>query len=467
MRLLALLAMAGAVSAYGVTAHAQAAATTSEGGYEVRKWQTVARAPHGSVGRKTTDHETRVGNTPETDGNSSNFVMTIGGFAKKCPTAEGIVAGEFEYSLTVDEVNTDEGETQRTHYAKRIVAGLEGQVRDDATIDFIDVNAEFTRGDGTPPQRVRTRFTPGRAGEPDMAAMRSAVEMTADLSIAIVMWMAAPIYREALLEWTKMNECVEFSFDPPSEERSLGPNESAEIRTELKTKDGKFPVGGAKMQANALQGIGNLAPHQGETRVDAPFTFAYTASPNPRPGHGFDVATFSRAGAAGAKWKIGDGLVKFTIEHRIWDDPGTPGALVGNALFDGTVRFDVTLAPFPRGPGEFLGKAAVVRQMRVGHVTPRCRGSASQSEDWNIIATVDAATRSLRLDASMYSRGDGVGTWTCVPGGPDDLVVDMASELQPLVVPATIGTPQNFVVNRPDGNHETITITVLASPVTR
>ena len=55
------------------------ATTTNEGGYEVTRDQTVTPAPHGSVGRKTVDTETRTGNTPETDGNSANYVMTFGG----------------------------------------------------------------------------------------------------------------------------------------------------------------------------------------------------------------------------------------------------------------------------------------------------------------------------------------------------------------------------------------------------
>ena len=116
----------GASASLAVAAAAQT--TSSEGGYEVTKSQTVANAPAGYVGRKTTDRETRVGNTPETDGNSSMFVMTVGGFVRECPSAEGLVAGNFEYSLTADDVNADEGETRRTHHVVSLVASLEKMI---------------------------------------------------------------------------------------------------------------------------------------------------------------------------------------------------------------------------------------------------------------------------------------------------------------------------------------------------
>lgn len=132
-RVLVWAAVATVVYASCGTVTAQSA-SSGTAGYEVTRTQTVTNAPFGSVGRKTMDRETRVGNTEGTDGNSFGFVMTIGGFVRKCPDAEGIVPGTFEYSLTVDEVKTGDGGTQRTHYAKSITAKLEGHVRNDATI---------------------------------------------------------------------------------------------------------------------------------------------------------------------------------------------------------------------------------------------------------------------------------------------------------------------------------------------
>ena len=293
-----------------VIAQAQVPATgANEGGYTITRKQTVTNAPPGSVGRKTTDTETRVGNTKETEGFSRTTVMTVGGFARSCPTAEGIVAGSFEYSLTVDEVKGAGAE--RTHYVRSALATLAGHVGNNAKIEYVDVDAEFTRGvDGTQKDRVHTRFTPGADGSLDMQAMRSAVNQTGDLAISIVIAMAGPVYTAAQVEWWKPNHCVEFSFDPPTGTRALGPNEAADVRTELRTKDGGARVAGAPFEANPLQAVGTVAPRKGETRVDAPLVLTYTATATPKKGNGFDVAAASRAGVAGGEWRITE-LMKF------------------------------------------------------------------------------------------------------------------------------------------------------------
>jgi hypothetical protein len=300
------LALAVLASTYGGTAQAQ----ETQAGYEVSKSQTVQKAPEGYVGRKTTDRETRVGNTPETDGNSTTFVMTLGGFVRRCPTAEGIAAGTYEYSLVSDQVDTDHGETQRSHYVHRMLATLEGHVRDDAKLDHVDLEADFTEarpGAPTQHQHLRTSFRPGEGagGAPNMDDVQHAVEVTANFSVATVIWFASTIYHEALLEWNKEGECVEFAFDPPSESRALGPNATAEVHAVLRTKEEKAAVGGGKFQANSLLGIGTLTPHGGETRADAPSVFRYTATAKPKKGDGFDVGTLSRAGFGSGKWKIG------------------------------------------------------------------------------------------------------------------------------------------------------------------
>jgi hypothetical protein len=288
-----------------VTAAAQS--PSSEGGYEVTKSQTVANAPAGYVGRKTTDRETRIGNTPDTDGNSSAFVMTVGGFVRECPSAEGVVAGNFEYSLTVDDVNTDEGETRRTHNAVSMVARLEGHVRDDAMVEYVTLDGDFTRQrEGSPAeqQHVQRRFTVGAQGQPDLAAMEDAVRATADLSVAVVMWMGSTLYTQAQTHWNMPDTCAEFAFEPSTRTRALGPNQSTTVRVTLRTKEDKTPIAGGNFQANALGGIGTLTPHEGRTESSAPINFRYTASANPTNAHGFDIATKSRAGWAKGEWKI-------------------------------------------------------------------------------------------------------------------------------------------------------------------
>jgi len=299
--------IAAVASTIGIaSAQAQTPAVTSEGGYTVTRTQIVSDVPAGSVGRKTTDTETRVGNTPETKGLSRTSVMTVGGFANSCPSADGIVPGSFEYVLNVDEVT---GATERAHYLRSVVATMAGHVTDEATIEYVDVDAEFTRGvDGTQKDHVRTRFTPGADGSLDMQAMQRAVAQTGDLTIAIVIAMAGPVYTQAQLEWWKPGLCVAFAFDPPTATRALGPNQKVDVRTELRTKAGGVRVAGGPFVANVIDAAGTVAPRQGETKE--PVVITYTAAASPRRGNGFNIAAKSRAGLADGTWRIAE-LVKY------------------------------------------------------------------------------------------------------------------------------------------------------------
>jgi hypothetical protein len=267
-RSLVSLLLIGYALAHSPCAQAQPVATTRENGYEVRRWQTRQRAPLDSVGYKTTDHETREGVTPDTDGNSWNLVMTLGGVVKKCPTANGDVAGSFEYSLTVDEVVTGEGETERTRYRHRLEATLEGHVDDDGKLVDVDIEGDFTRetsGEPTEHKHLpRQSFRPGAGGEPDPAAKRSMVEMTGELAFANAILIAGGFYRDAELAWRKPNECVELTFDPPSDSLALGPGEAAEVRTTLETLADGSTVSGATLHAQGIDGAGMVTPGPGQ-----------------------------------------------------------------------------------------------------------------------------------------------------------------------------------------------------------
>jgi hypothetical protein len=237
---------------------------TSAPGYEVARSQSVQDAPPGSVGRKTTDREHRVGKTDETRGQEVTYVFTIGGFAHRCPNADGIVDGEFEYTLTYDAVTMVDGEPQRTYKARRLYARLKGQVGDDAKLDHVDLDGTYTTEDndaGVAPRStghaVHTTFRLTN-GEPDWGALRSVVEATGEISVAAAVLLVSPVYMAAQNEWGKLNECVELSFDPPSDTRSLGPNESAQVRVGLQTKQGKTPVPWKSDSINAGMGIGSM-----------------------------------------------------------------------------------------------------------------------------------------------------------------------------------------------------------------
>jgi len=294
------------------TALSQAAPTT---GYDVEKSQSVQSAPADSVGRKTTDREHRVGNAEDTLGDEYDYLLTFGGFARRCPTSGGIVSGDFEYTIAYDAAETgDDGAIRREHHVRRLVAQLEGHVGDDARLTYVELTGDFTierSGTAAAPtserRHVETRFTPGPAGEPDMPAMSAAVEMTADIAVASVVLSAGTLYRNAELEWRKLNACVEFSFDPPTDTVELGPNQSRQVRVELKSKKDGASVPWKSDNIGPIRSIGTVAPRRVESADGAPVTLTYTASARPRAGHGIDLATTSRAGFAGEQpWRIVD-----------------------------------------------------------------------------------------------------------------------------------------------------------------
>jgi hypothetical protein len=274
---------AAAVAALGRAPDAAPQGKASPAGYDIDRSQSVQNAPAGRVGRKTTDRERRAGKEKETAGREVNYVLVFGGFARRCPTAEGIVEGDFEYALTYDEVVTAGGTTQQTHQARRLVARLRGHVGDDAKLERVEMEGEFTverSGSAVPPSSerrpVRTSFRPGTSGEPDFEAMRTAVEATADIAVASVVLGAGTLYRQAETEWLKKNACVEFEFDPPTDERRLGPNQQTPVRVGLRTKEGKaYPV---PFQTEHISVIGDVRstffrPSAGEITVDLLYDF--------------------------------------------------------------------------------------------------------------------------------------------------------------------------------------------------
>jgi hypothetical protein len=285
---------------------------TSTPGYDVQRSQSVQTAPVGSVGRKTTDREHRIGNAPDTRGTEATYVLTFGGFARRCPTSAGRVTGDFEYSITYDGTRRgDGGEISREHYARRLVVRLEGQVGDDAKLTYVDMTGDLsiessgtTEAPTSERRPVKTRFTPGPQGEPDVPAMRAAVEMTADIAVASAVLAAGMLYRTAELEWSKLNECVEFTFDPPTDTQQLGPNESRQVRIGLRSREDGAAVPWMSNRIQTIDGVGEVSPKVVEAAAGAPVTLTYTASAQPRRGNGLEVTTQSRAGVANAKWRI-------------------------------------------------------------------------------------------------------------------------------------------------------------------
>ncbi len=444
--------------------------TTNEHGYEVTRSQSVVPAPPSKLGRKTIDRETRTGNTAETDGNSSSITMTLGGFTNRCPMPEGdapvrfVVPGDFEYSIVADTVDTDVVPTARKHYEKRFTARIKAFVKDDLTVSEAEIDGEFSSdidGVRTGPIRIQRRFPIREGGMPDFEALMDAVRVTGDMAAAALMWNASMVIYGAQRDWREPNACAELQFDPPSETRAVTAGETVEVRVKYRTRDAQQPIPRGGWHAEVVQG-GTVAAAEGQVGNDGTFVVRYVArnSSDPKEGDGMLVHAWSAAGIAKDHWKIRTGL-KLAIEHRIGSRRDTPSAKLGMALFDGTVRFELRLEPFPTIPGRFDGETTVTREMVVGHITPKCAGRATQVELWSISAELDSTAGNLRLHVTPINE-HGEGFWVCTMVGRDELSVHVGSEFDyqdVLTMPSRSGSRQQFS-RRGAEFEETLTVTI-------
>src|SRR5512138_3489441 len=108
-----IIVAAAMAAAFGRAPEAASQGKAPPDEYNIDRSQSVQNAPGGYVGRKTTDRERRVGKEKQT-GRVVNYELTFGGFARRCPTAEGIVEGDFEYTLNYVEVVAADGATRET-----------------------------------------------------------------------------------------------------------------------------------------------------------------------------------------------------------------------------------------------------------------------------------------------------------------------------------------------------------------
>lgn len=280
--------------------------------YDVRKSQTPHPAPPGQVGRKTTDTETRTGKTDATRGNERRFRLTMGGFAHRCPSADGFVEGNFEYLLSVAEERNAGGTIQRSVDFRHFQGRLRGEVGDDARLKEIELRGTYTvtrdrpgeAASGSSKEVGPVRFHPYRGGEPDWEAMRRFVESAEDVALGNVILMGGWIYATAELEWTKPNACVELAFEPPTDTRALGAHATADVKIGLRTKGS--PPASAGFRADGIQVLreGSVSPKKAEAKQGEQASVAYTAPAKPRRGDGITLAAVSRAGIAEDKWRI-------------------------------------------------------------------------------------------------------------------------------------------------------------------
>jgi hypothetical protein len=387
--------------------------------------QTVYEAPAGWVGRKTIDNERRVSNSDETRGTQATLTLTFGGFVRACPTADGVVDGHFEYSLT-SEVKTlpEPGQLVR-RYSRHLAATLRGEVGDNARLKQIELFASWsieTREAGTPVSSqtipVRQTFRPSSSGEPDWHAMQSAVASTADTSVAAVILWAGEFYKKAETNWTQPNECVRFAFDPPSDQLSLALNESAPVRVELHTKAGELPVPWETSNVQAIGG-GTVSPRPARAPAGTA-TLTYTASARPRRGHGFELATTSRAGYATGQWRITDNDGRWS---------GTVSWSLTGSLSTTKERFTTTTT--------VTGSGSVTLEAVGGGVLKYTGGSATWNWEWieryssgsymaGVCSRSDTQTRTRTLSSTSSETKGLVAIFDdrggqlvfAVPGGP-------------------------------------------------
>jgi hypothetical protein len=297
-----------------VTAASFAQTPATENGYEVRRSQTVVAVPAHKVGRKTIDRETRTGTTEETDGNSSSFTMTLGGFLDRCPMPEGttpvkfVVAGDFEYSVDVDSVNTDAVPTERKHHEKRMSARIKVFVNDDLSATEGEIDGDFSSlidGVRTGPVRLHKRFQIGAFGVPDFNSLLEAATVTGDMAAAALMWNASTTILESQLTWRKPNECAELEFDPPSETRTVASGETVEVRVKYRTVDGQQPIPRGTWDAAVEQG-GQVPEASGQVKPDGTFVVRYVGrtSGAPQEGDGARIEAPSAGGYARGTWQI-------------------------------------------------------------------------------------------------------------------------------------------------------------------
>jgi hypothetical protein len=306
--------------------------------------QTVQNAPRGSVGRKTTDRQHRVGSTEETDGNERTIVLTVGGFVKECAGAVGItegdfavVEGDFVYSLTWDDTNSDEGEVRREHIERRMDARLEGHVLDDGEIDIVKLHGVVTivhNGSHVQP-RINTLpvdaefkidsngFPAGLRGIGDASWAKPPDEGEHDVAATLIAgaaFFSSTNYELAHAAWMTPNKCVEAKFTPESESVSLSPGESKDVSTQIVTKEGQTPIRAIFRRADELprSGVGTVAPERFAGEPEAEVTLRYTAPSRRERGSGFVVGAVSRAGAADGHWLISDAPnYELDLESRI------------------------------------------------------------------------------------------------------------------------------------------------------
>jgi hypothetical protein len=299
----------------------------------------VQEAPPEWVGKKT---------TRRTAGNYSSHVLVLGGKVRKCPSPEGEVPGDFEFAVVLDQTIADSSSVRTVHIGLHASATLKGQVSDDATIQYIDVDLSTVaeRGGTEVPASVRRRhsqfrFVPSQgerwpgfptnitglseAGWDLEGAIQQEDSFVSDAAAAIMLW-GGQTYLDAQKEWRKPNTCVEITFEPATKTQSFAPSKSYQVKTELRTKKEQalVPTSFKEAKERPRERNGTVTPREDKSEPGRPATFTYQA-PGTRVRHsGFFVGAVSRAGVAQAKqeeWELAPSAYVLEFKSHIVQEP--------------------------------------------------------------------------------------------------------------------------------------------------
>lgn len=359
------------------------------------------QAPPDWIGYSTTDRMTRIGRVERpTRGIREDYRMSIAPKAKRCPHLEGpqldgIAEGAFEWSFEMFRATPG---PQAVLFRRTVMARLKAKVGDDAKIQYVeyDVTVGLQHiGTELPPysriQGSTGRFTiDQQTGIPQALQVLTASDFSegavevGDAQLlgsltALMVYFAGPEYHKAQTVWNHPNICVELTFAPATKSKKFVPDESTQVKTELRTKKEQaiVPARFNEAKERPREGNGQVAPREDESQVNRPATFTYHA-PSAKVHHsGFRVKAVSRAGVAEAKdgeWELAPFAYVLEFQSHIVQQPLNLPTQFGLQLssngFDARVQATVPLRR--REDGEWVGEGVMQYQTRTTTQPAQC-----------------------------------------------------------------------------------------------
>lgn len=354
-------------------------------------------APPGWIGWKTTARSI----WPETAGNRRSMVTILGGKALKCPAPDGVVPGDFEFAVVLDQTVVESGITRMIHIGLHASATLKGQVGDDAKVQYIegDLSTVAERNGTDVPaslrrQRSQFRFVPSRdelwsgfptnitasaAGWDNEGATPQENSFVSDAIAAVMLW-GGQNYLVAEVEWNKPNTCVEIVFNPPTKTKKFEPNASTPVKTELRTKKEQalVPAKFKEAKEKPREGNGRVSPREDKSEINRSATFTYQAPATKVQHSGFRLTAVSRAGVAKeqeGEWELAPSSYVLEFKSHIVQEPlnlvSGFGMQMSSNGFDAQVEATVPLRR-RENDGEWVGEGVMRYATRTATQPAQC-----------------------------------------------------------------------------------------------